>query len=334
MLDYLQNPPIKHSLMQKLIAIDSPNYFALTPNALQKSQQDKEALNALFQTKAIKPFNFNVESFYFLLDKLSKQYKVALILSSHKMLYEASLHFKKNTFIPLIPNIEDGKIPIQKALAEGADCFIVPYLNEDILTSNAHLDTILKPYFSIWDISYALALKLPLPKNANIYLANGENLGLIRPLGIMASQREDFYGLSGNYLEIENLYAVFLSALQTQKISNKDYAPSFFENLQNLLGEDSYIFYPSVANTLSLGLKGIKARDFIQSLIFDNIRLINGQDCLFGFLNPSFVLQLMGYTQERARELLSISFIDFQGDTQKLAQKLAQKYLQLKLLGG
>ena len=42
MLDYLQNPPIKHSLMQKLIAIDSPNYFALTPNALQKIQQDKE----------------------------------------------------------------------------------------------------------------------------------------------------------------------------------------------------------------------------------------------------------------------------------------------------
>ncbi|MDE5603521.1 MAG: nitrogen fixation protein NifS [Helicobacter sp.] len=332
MLDYLQNPPIKHTLMQEFIQVDSPNYFALTPNAPQKIQQDKELLNTIFQTQALKPFSFNLESFYFLLDKLSKQFKVALILSSHKMLYEASLHFQKDTFIPLIPNFEDGKIPIEKAIAEGADCFIIPYLNEDILTSNAHLDKILKPYFSVWDISYALALRLPLPKYANIYLANGENLGLIRPLGIMASKEMDFYGLGGNYLEIENLYAIFLQAIKTQKISNKDYSLPFFENLQNLLGEDSYIFYPSQCNTLALGLRGIQARPLIQSLIFDNIRLINGQDCLFGFLRPSFVLQLMGYTQERARELLSISFIDFQGDIQKLAQKLAQKYLQLKSL--
>ncbi|WP_104721748.1 nitrogen fixation protein NifS [Helicobacter mesocricetorum] len=332
MLDYLQNPPIKHNLMQEFIQVDSPNYFALTPNASQKIQQDKEALNLVLKTKALKPFSFSLESFYFLLDQLSQQFKVALILSSHKMLYEASLHFKKGTFIPLIPNFEDGKIPIDKAIAEGADCFIVPYLNEDILTSNANLDEILKPYFSIWDISYALALKLPLPQNANIYLANGENLGLIRPLGIMASKDKDFYGLSVGYLELENLYAVFLQAIQTQKISHKDYALPFFENLHNLLGDDSYIFYPSVANTLALGLKGIKARSFIQSLIFDNIRLINGQDCLFGFLSPSFVLQLMGHTQERARELLSISFIDFQGDIQKLTQKLAQKYLQVKAL--
>ncbi|MCI7766120.1 nitrogen fixation protein NifS [Helicobacter sp.] len=331
MLDYLQNPPIYASLMQKLIAQDRPNYLAITPSAGQKISQENKELSHFLGCEITRPFSFNLESFYFLLSKLSQKYKVALVLSSHQMLYSAYLALpNKESIIPIIPDKKSGQIDIENALEKGADCFLIPYLNEDILTLNLHLDEILKDVFTLWDISYALALGLPLPKNANFLIANGENLGLMRPFGIMAGK--DILDL-GLYLEIENLYGVFLEAIRLQKVPKENQAQLFFEILKKELQEDCYCFFETSSNTLPLGLKGIKARNLIQSLIFDDISLINGQECLFGFAKPSFVLQLMGYSENQARELLSLSFKE-KVDINRLAQKIIQKYRQIKSLQG
>lgn len=331
MLDYLQNPPICDSLMHKLLAQSRPNPLAITPNATQKISQENKELSEFLGCKITRPFSFNLESFYFLLSTLTQKYKVALALSSHSMLYHAFLALpNRDLIIPLIPNKVSGKIDIQKALEMGADCFILPYLNEDILTSNLHLDAAMEGVFSIWDISYALALGLPLPKNADLFLANGENLGLMRPFGIMAGAEVLDFGL---YLEIENLYGVFLEAIKIQKAPKENQAKLFLEALKKELQEDCYSFFDTPANTLPLGLKGIKARNLIQSLIFDGISLINGQECLFGFFKPSFVLQLMGYSENECRELLSLSFKESL-EIEALAQKIAQKYRQIKSLQG
>ena len=334
MLDYLQNPPINSELMQKLIASKQPNYLAITPNASEKIWRENQALSNYLGCKIARPFSFNLESFYFLLTKLTLKYKVAVVLSSHQMLYGAYLSLKeRDSIIPLIPDKKSGQICIKEALEKGAECFVVPYLNEDILTSNFHLDKELKEVFSIWDISYALALRLPLPQNANLLLVNGENLGLMRPFGVMLSKEAEL-GEFALYLEIENLYQVFLEAIKKQEIPSSNQAKKFYLALKEILGDDCYAFFETPNNTLPLGLQGIKARNLIQSLIFDGISMINGQECLFGFSKPSFVLQMMGYTEQKARELLSLSFKKENCNIEWLAEKISQKYRQIRLLQG
>ena len=314
MLDYLQNPPINPELMQKLIASKQPNYLAITPNASEKIWRENQALSNYLGCKIARPFSFNLESFYFLLTKLTLKYKVAVVLSSHQMLYGAYLSLKeRDSIIPLIPDKKSGQICIKEALEKGAECFVVPYLNEDIF--------------------YALALRLPLPQNANLLLANGENLGLMRPFGVMLSKEAEL-GEFALYLEIENLYQVFLEAIKKQEIPSSNQAEKFYLALKEILGDDCYAFFETPNNTLPLGLQGIKARNLIQSLIFDGISMINGQECLFGFSKPSFVLQMMGYTEQKARELLSLSFKKENCNIEWLAEKISQKYRQIRLLQG
>lgn len=346
MLDRLQNPPLNSELNQNLINLKTTNYQSITPTQSQKILKEKATLCEILGAKIVRPFSFNLESFYFLLVSLSQHYKVALALSSHNMLYSAYLHLpNKESIFPLLPNFESGSIhqdSINKALENGANCFIVPILNEDILTLNC-IEALPQDVLKVVDISYALVLNLPLPQ-VDIMLLNGENLGIIRPFGILASQ--DFYGISSVYLEAQNLYQTFAQAILLKKAniqSNERFqnnlAQLFFDVLQmNLekvgLGDACYVFYPTPTNTLSLGLKGIKARNLIQSLLFDGISVINGQECLFGFASPSFVLRQMGYTQEQSRELLSLSFLDISPSLiPQIAQKIAQKYVQLRSLG-
>lgn len=339
MLDKLQNPELDAPLNQLLYASQTSNYQAIIPNHLQKIRQNNAALCAALKMKIARPFSFSLESFYFLLNFLTKHYKVALALSSHNMLYQAYLQCDdKDNIIPLLPNFTTGIIDesiLHNALALGADCFLLPHINEDILTQNA-VESLPKNVLKIIDISYTIPLRLPLP-NADIMLLNGENLGIMRPYGILASNHASFYGISSVYLEVQNLYAVFLEAIMKHTKGNtalaENLSKSFFGYLQAKLGENCYYFYNTPPNTLCLGLKNIKAKNLMQSLIFDGIHIINGQECLFGFNQPSFVLRLMGYTEAQARELLSLSFLGITPSLiPQVAQKIAQKYLQLRQL--
>ncbi|TLD84438.1 nitrogen fixation protein NifS [Helicobacter sp. MIT 11-5569] len=337
MLDKLQNPELNQDLNAKLLTTRTCNYQAITPNALQNLRKDNAELCALLNAQIARPFSFNLESFYFLLQFLARHYKVALALSGHSLLYQAYLQLEgKSSIIPLLPDSTTGFITqklLNNALDSGADCFILPHINEDILTQNS-IESLPANVLKIIDISYTIPLNLPLPK-ADMLLLNGENLGLMRPFGILTSNQTSFYGIPSIYLEIQNLYAVFAEAImqKRQKIEKLDLSQSFFHSLQAILGEECYYFYQTPPNTLSLGLKGIKARNLIQSLIFDGIHIINGQECLFGFNQPSFVLRLMGYSEAQARELISLSFLEIAPSLiPQIAQKIAQKYLQLRQL--
>lgn len=347
MLDRLQNPPLNMELNQDLICVKSINYQSITPTQSQKIHSENIALCDVLGTKIARPFSFSLESFYFLLDNLCRYYKVALALSSHNMLYAAYLQSPhKEEIFPLLPDFNSGNITqdsIDRALDCGVDCFIIPLLNEDILTLN-NIESLPSNVLKVVDISYTFALNLPLPK-ADIMLLNGENLGIMRPFGILASNAQDFYGISNVYLEIQNLYVTFKEAIALREKAHTstgkfqvNLAQMFFDilqvNLEKLGFNDCcYTFYQTPENTLPLGLKEIKARNLIQSLLFDGISLINGQECLFGFSRPSFVLRQMGYTEEQSRELLSLSFLDITPSLiPQIAQKIAMKYAQLRIL--
>ncbi len=352
MLDRLQNPPLNKELNQHLIDIKTANHQSILPVQSQEVFKEKAALCELLGAKFLRPFNFNLESFYFLLTNLCHiNYKIALALSSHNMLYcaywELPSQYRENVF-PLLPDFKSGSISqdsINAALNWGANCFIMPVLNEDILTLNA-IESLPQNVTKVVDISYALALNLPLPQ-ADIMLLNGENLGIMRPFGILASNEFcGTYGIPNIFLEIPHLYETFRQAIMLKNSNAKsakseipsDLACIFFDalriNLEKMgMGESCYLFYQTPPNTLALGLKGIKARNLIQSLLFDDVGVINGQECLFGFARPSFVLREMGYSEAQSRELLSLSFLDISPSLiPEIAQKIAKRYLQLRNL--
>lgn len=348
MLDRLQNPPLNRELNRHLIEVKTANHQSILPVQSQEIFKEGVALRELLGAKFLRPFSFNLESFYFLLTNFCHHYKVALALSSHNMLYcaywELPLQYRENIFT-LLPDFTSGSISqdsINAALDWGADCFIVPVLNEDILTLNP-IESLPQNVLKVVDISYAVALNLSLPK-ADIMLLNGENLGIMRPFGILASS--EFYGISNIYLEIPHLYETFRQAIMLKRLNAKsveseipsDLARIFFDSLRIHLEKmgmrgSCYLFYQTPPNTLALGLKGIKARNLIQSLLFDDIGVINGQECLFGFARPSFVLREMGYSEAQSRELLSLSFLDISPNLiPEIAQKVAKRYLQLRNL--
>lgn len=332
MLDKLQNPELNQNLNTKLLASKTCNYQAITPAQIQQICQDNKELCSLLNTEIARPFSFSVESFYFLLHTLSKHYKIALALSSHNLLYQAYLLLEDSNIIPLLPDFTLGYITqeaLNNALDNGADCFILPHINEDILTQNP-IECLPQNVLKIIDISYTIPLNLSLP-NADLLLLNGESLGLMRPLGILASNHTSFYGIPSIYLEIQNLYAVFKEAILSKRTNTQDLSQSFFCCLQAILGASCYCFYQTPPNTLPLGLKDIETRSLIQSLIFDGIHIINGQECLFSFNQYSFVLRLMGYQETQARELISLSFLEVSPSLiPQIAQKIAQKYLQVR----
>lgn len=159
MLDRLQNPPLNRELNQHLIDAKTANHQSILPIQSQEIFKENEALRELLGAKFLRPFSFNLESFYFLLTNLCHHYKVALALSSHNMLYcaywELPLQYRENIF-PLLPNFTSGKIgqdSINAALDWGADCFIVPVLNEDILTRN-EIESLPQNVIKVVDISY------------------------------------------------------------------------------------------------------------------------------------------------------------------------------------
>ncbi|CAM2895837.1 nitrogen fixation protein NifS [Helicobacter burdigaliensis] len=331
MLDYLQNPPTNWEFMG-LIGGEFVRPKLLNPNVKMQIRAENEELCKELNMKIAKPFSFSVESFYFLLKKLVKKYKVALALSSHRFLYEAYLLLEeKDKIIPLIPSYEKGEICIQEALTLGAECFVLPCINEDILTSNLHLQEALKDKICIWDISYALALSLPLPKGASAYLINGESMGLLYPFGILAHSCADFGDFNELYLEIFGLYRAFLESIKKHTPLKQDYAPDFFNALKDILQDSLVLSFKTPKNTLAIRLKDNKARNLIQALMLEDISCINGQECLFGFMQPSFVLRLMGFDTEEAREFLSLSFCK-EFDIQSVAKKIAFKYKQFQAM--
>lgn len=240
--------------------------------------------------------------------------------------------------MPILPALDQGII----LEVPHCDVYLLPYINQDLLTCNP-IATIKEQALAqnpqslfIIDVSYALARGERLDftiDSQTMFLCDGESLGFLRGSGVFLGF-EKHISLFPPTRYINGFYASLLQEiLRLQNIPQKeDKKEAFFHALQLILLDDVDLFAPltsSFRNTLPLRLKGIKARNLLQSLFLEKIFAINGQDCLFGFQSPSFVLQAMGYTELISRELLSLSFEDFDAS---VVQKLALHYQNIKKL--
>jgi hypothetical protein len=90
----------------------------------------------------------------------------------------------------------------------------------------------------------------------------------------------------------------------------------------------------TLPNTLLIRLRGIKARTLVQALKIDEIAITNGEGCSLDLFTPSFIVQSYGFSEDEAREAISLSWA---ADTDENAllnalKTLLFRYLQIRRL--
>ena len=89
---------------------------------------------------------------------------------------------------------------------------------------------------------------------------------------------------------------------------------------------------PVLDNTLLIRLPGIRARQLVNALKLDDIAITNGEGCTLGLGQPSFTLQSYGFSEDEAREAISLSWepdLD-EADLIGAVKKLLFRYRQIR----
>ncbi|MDR2905643.1 MAG: hypothetical protein LBU73_06810 [Helicobacteraceae bacterium] len=90
----------------------------------------------------------------------------------------------------------------------------------------------------------------------------------------------------------------------------------------------------TLSNSLLIRLPNIKARDLVNTLALDNVFITNGEGCTLGLGVPSSVAQSYGFSQDAAREAISLSWSPDAAESELLAalEKVVFRYEQLARL--
>lgn len=331
-LDVLQNPTLCLEDNTFFFSADTQNIPPISQNIFKHNQKDLETLSEYFGGESGGNFSFLSGDFVQLFLSLDIcNYKIAFALSNHQQAYQSYKMLKSKINIKsIVPNLESGIIENLVGFEE-CNVFIIPYVNQDLLTINP-IEKLMdqrRDALFIIDISYGVrfAHRLKMRENS-IFLCDGETLGFLRGNGVFLSP-QSLTSLFPRTRYIDKFYENFLKKIKFFSNPLDDKKEEFFSLLED---KNISLFAPltnSLPNTLALRFQGIKARNLLQSLQIEEIQAINGQECLFGFFTPSFVLQEMGYSQLEARELLSVSFTHFSPQVPKI---LSKHYKQLKTL--
>lgn len=125
-------------------------------------------------------------------------------------------------------------------------------------------------------------------------------------------------------------------ALENQKF-DLEMKEKFLEKLKEKFQDNIYFFVEpddTLAYSLHIALKGIKARELIRTLALNKIFLTNGEGCSLGLSKPSRIIQAMGYDELTSRNSLQLSFATSFSDEEieKIVNSMYLKYKQIKSL--
>lgn len=352
-LDFLQNYPLNPRANAILINSTYPNLSALNPAEMSAFEQKSIEFANIFGGNMALLFDFGYSDWLTLFSQIPTN--IAYAITNHQQGYTALKLLKNPPFnltppFKLTPNLKSGKIEldiIDEAIFKKCHCFIIPFVNEDILTQNnitsikEKLQKTLQDFILIIDISYAQSAQIPIPAildERTAFLLNLESIGLLRGNGIMIGKDFLFPEIFSQNVSNIKLFDAAIEAIKHPDIDHtSDNKIIFYEGLKDILKDDLSLFAPlenTLPRALPLRFHSIKARVFLQSLLIEKIYAINGQECLFGLSRPSFVLQEMGYTQAQSRELISISYTDLQEKhLEPLIKKLADTYRRILSIG-
>jgi len=112
-----------------------------------------------------------------------------------------------------------------------------------------------------------------------------------------------------NYLGIKSLGLavedISFSGLEDLKMFRKEFENSLMESNSNfrINGSESRIY-----NTVNLYLAGIDSREVLLKLSNEDIQVSTGSACTAGSVEPSHVIQAMGFERDYARSCMRVSF--------------------------
>jgi len=323
-LNFLQYNNIKNlQISDKLslnILSDNQKYSILENKFLKK-----------FSFENINYFSFCKNGFLGLLLELSKKGKIAVSLGETQSLIDGAKLFESLGFkITYLDLLKDGSIDISKIEKENIDfLFLSSYVMDTFVKTS--LEEI-KKLTNAKIISNASA---SFDKNSDVIYFDAYKLTGFFTHSLILFNNDLF---EEQVISSKDIIAlkIILEALENQKFETTT-KEIFKEKLQNILKDDVYFFVDNnqtLPYTLHFALKNIKARELIRTLALDEIYISNGEGCSLGLSKPSRVIQVMGYDETTSRNAITLSFSEKYDEQtiEKIVNKIAKKYLQIKVL--
>lgn len=296
------------------------------------SNDNFEALILKYQGKfgysKLKTFSFTKEGFLGLLLELKG--KIAISVGETQALIDAAKFYEKlgNKIVWLDLN-KDGKVNLS----------ILKNIKIDFLFLSTYvMDTFV--ITSLEEVKKLTSAKIISNGSANIsnlsdivyfdnYKLAGYNLS-----GVLLFNDEDIFQLLHIGFIDTIAVKICFDALLNQKF-DFNMKEVFLLKLKEKFKDDIYFFVnpnDTLAYSLHIALKGIKARELIRTLALNNIHLTNGEGCSLGMSKPSRIVQLMGYDETISRNSLHLSFDKFYSDEEieNIIKTIYLKYKQIK----
>ena len=306
----------------------------LSLNILSDNQKylelEKEFLKKYF-FENINYFSFCKNGFLGLLLELNKKGKIAVSLGETQSLIDAANLFESLGFeIIYLELLKDGNIDLKKLENQNIDfLFLSSYVMDTFVKTSLEEA---KKLTSAKIISNASA---SFDKNSDVvYFDSYKLTGFFTHSLILFNDDlfEEQVISSKDAIALKNI----LDSLKNQNFETTT-KEIFKKKLQNILKDDIYFFVENnqtLPYTLHFALKNIKARELIRTLALDEIYISNGEGCSLGLSKPSRVIQVMGYDETTSRNAITLSFSEKYDEQiiEKIVNKIAKKYLQIKVL--
>ena len=315
----MQNLHINSELSLNILS-DNETYLSLEKEFLSK-----------FSFENINYFSFCKNGFLGLLLELSKKGKIAICLGETQSLIDAAKIFESLDFeIIYLELLKDGNVDLKKLQNHNIDfLFLSSYVMDTFVKTSLEEA---KKLTNAKIISNASA---SFDKNSDVIYFDAYKLTGFFTHSLMLFNDELFEDLvisSKDVIALKNIS----EALKNQKFETST-KNIFKEKLQNILKDDIYFFVDNnqtLPYTLHFALKNIKARELIRTLALDEIYISNGEGCSLGLSKPSRVIQVMGYDETTSRNAITLSFSEKYDEQtiEKIVNKIAKKYLQIKVL--
>ena len=306
----------------------------LSLNILSDNQKylelEKEFLKKYF-FENINYFSFCKNGFLGLLLELNKKGKIAVSLGETQSLIDAANLFESLGFeIIYLELLKDGNIDLKKLENQNIDfLFLSSYVMDTFVKTSLQE---VKKLTNAKIISNASA---SFDKNSDVvYFDSYKLTGFFTHSLILFNDDlfEEQVISSKDAIALKNI----LDSLKNQNFETTT-KEIFKKKLQNILKDDIYFFVENnqtLPYTLHFALKNIKARELIRTLALDEIYISNGEGCSLGLSKPSRVIQVMGYDETTSRNAITLSFSEKYDEQiiEKIVNKIAKKYLQIKVL--
>lgn len=298
----------------------------LSPN--DNLEQVQQKYTEMFHRQNVKTISFSKDGFLcFFLDLKGK---IAVSLGESEYIVEGAKKAKEyGADIFFIPLNKDGFLQID-SLDDSFD-----YIFVSSYVMDTYVKTDLKKIKELTDAKLISNGTVEFSKISDIYVFDSYKLCSMGGVGVVVYEDE----FADSEISQINLMALDLSIKELQtKTRQDDLKQKFLDQFMKQFGDDLYLFVDpkdTLSYTLHLGLKGIKMRELIRTMAFENIYITNGEGCSLGLSKPSRIIKEMGYSEDESRWGLSLDFSENIDDKtiQEIVHMILKKYKQIKVLG-